>query len=328
MRRMIGPVLVGLGVFLIVAAGLVRFYAYPALAKVPDGYNSTTELEANGAQIFNSNPDVLAAETHDLSITSRTHEDVSADAPEGVVVWVNLSTIVRGDGTEFQKSTERVPFDDVSGEAVECEDCDPFIEVRRIEDNELERVPTTFEGQVYKFPFGTERKDYDQWDGTLGEAVPATYEGEEDIQGVTVYKFVQEIEPTVVQTRDLPGSIFGSDEPTVSAEMVYAMTRTLYVEPVTGSPIDRVEERTQELVYDGVRVPAFVGTVQYTDGEVDEIVEKVDTKATLLGGTRLLIPVILLLLGGVLLGLGLIINKRLSSDADDHTHQDRPLVTA
>ncbi|MDZ5620570.1 DUF3068 domain-containing protein [Nocardioides bizhenqiangii] len=325
---MIGPVLVGLGVFLIVAAGLVRFYAYPALAKVPAGYSSTTKLEANDAQVFNSSLDVLAPETHDLSITSKTHENVSADAPDGVVVWVNLTTIKRGDGTEFQKATEQVAFDEVTGEAVDCEECDQFIEVRDIADDSAERVSTTFEGQVYKFPFNTERKDYDQWDGTLGESFPATYEGEEDVQGVAVYKFVQEIEPTVIETRDVPGSVFGSDEPSVQAEMVYAMTRTFYVEPVTGSPIDRVEERTQELVYDGVRVPAFVGTVEYTDAQVDDNVEKVDNKASLLGGARVLYPVILLVLGGVLLGLGLIFNKRLSSDADQDTHQDRPLVSA
>jgi hypothetical protein len=328
MRRLIGPVLVGLGVFLIVAAGLVRFYAYPTLAKVPAGYHSTTKLEAIGAQIFNSDPDVLAAETHDLAVTSKTSEDVSADAPDGVVVWVNVTTIKRADGTEFQKSTERVPFDGVTGEAVDCDDCDQFIEVKHIDNNELERVPTTFEGQVYKFPFGTERKDYDQWDGTLGETFPATYEGEEEIQGVTVYKFVQEIEPTVVENRDVPGSVFGSDELTVSAEMVYAMTRTFYVEPVTGAPVHRVEERTQELVYDGVRVPAFVGTVQYTDDQVDENVDKVDGKAVLLGGARMLFPVLLVLLGLALIGGGLILNRRLSNDVDDKAQENRPLVTA
>ncbi len=51
--------------------------------------------------------------------------------------------------------------------------------------------------------------------------------------------------------------------------MIYAMTRTFYVEPVTGAPVNRVEERVQELVYDGTEVPAFVGTVQYTDAQVD-----------------------------------------------------------
>ena len=75
-------------------------------------------------------------------------------------------------------------------------------------------------------------------------------------------------------------------------------------------------------------MPAFVGTVQYTDDQVDQNVDDVATKAMLLGGTRVLFPMILLLLGVVLLGLGLVLNRRLSSDVDDHTHEDKPLVTA
>ena len=75
-------------------------------------------------------------------------------------------------------------------------------------------------------------------------------------------------------------------------------------------------------------MPAFVGTVQYTDDQVDQNVDDVALKATLLGGTRVLYPVILLLLGIGLLGLGLVLNRRLSSDVDDKTHEDKPLVRA
>ena len=45
---------------MIVAAVLVRFYAYPTLATVPASYDGVTELESSGAQIFNSDPEVLA----------------------------------------------------------------------------------------------------------------------------------------------------------------------------------------------------------------------------------------------------------------------------
>lgn len=325
MRRLIGPVLVGLGVFLIVAAGLVRFYAYPALAKVPTGYNSTTHLEATGAQIFNSDPAVLATETHDLVITSETREDVGADAPDGVRVWVNATTTDKATGGNFQLSTERVAFDEVGGDGVDCEECDTWI--AESDGETVEEVPTTFEGQIYKFPFNTQREDYDMWDGPTGEAVPATYEGEESIQGTRVYKFVQVVEPTVIDTREVPGSVFGVED-AVQAEMRYAMTRTFYVEPVTGSPVHRVEERDQTLVYDGQSVAAFVGTVHYTDAQVDKNIDDVSTKATLLGGTRLLFPVIFVVLAGLLLGLGLVLNRRLSTEVDDHTHEDRPLVTA
>lgn len=324
MRRLIGPTLVGLGVFLIVAAGLARFYAYPALAKVPSGYDGTTNLEASSAQIINSDPEVLAPETHDLEITSKTSEVADADAPDGGAVWTNRTTVEKAGGGTFQQSREQLAFDE-NGAGVDC-DCATWVE--ESDGTNIVQVPTTADGQVYKFPFNTRPESYDVWDGSLGEATEATYEGENTIQGLRVYKFVQEIEPTVIDNRDVPGSVFGSDEASVEAEMVYAMTRTLYVEPVTGSPVHRVEERVQELVYDDVRVPAFVGTVHYTDAQVDKNIDDVSTKATLLGGLRMLFPLILLVLGAVLLGLGLVIHRRMESNVDHRVQEDRPLVSA
>ena len=50
MRSKLAAVSVGLGVFLIVAAALVRFYAYPVLATVPPDYEGVTKLEATGAE--------------------------------------------------------------------------------------------------------------------------------------------------------------------------------------------------------------------------------------------------------------------------------------
>ncbi len=326
MRRLIGPILVGAGVFLIVVAAFVRFYAVPTLTTVPSGYNSVTDLEATGAEIFNSDPEVLAAETHDLVITSNTREDADADAPDGVAVWVNATVVDKATGGNFQKTTERVAFDDSSGAAVDCDSCNTWIAAS--DGETVEEVPTTFEGQIYKFPFDTQKKTYDVWDGSVGEAVPATYEGEDKVNGLDVYKFVQVIEPTIIEQRDVPGSVFGSDEPSVTADMSYAMTRTFYIEPVTGAPVHRVEDRVQELVYDDVRVPAFVGNVHYTDAQVDKNVDDVKSKATLLGGARVLYPLILLLLGALMLGLGLVLNRRFSEDSTDVTEKDRPLVTA
>jgi hypothetical protein len=126
-----------------------------------------------------------------------------------------------------------------------------FYEVK--EGEEVSRVDVTREGQIYKFPFDTEKKDYLQWDDDLGEATTAEYQGEEEIKGVKVYKFVQTIEPTVIDTREVPGSIFDVDEPAVEADVVYGMTRTLYIEPNTGAPVNRVEERNQVLSYEAPR---------------------------------------------------------------------------
>lgn len=321
MRSKMASVAVGLGVFMLVAAALVRFYAYPSLAVVPPDYEGVTKLEAKAAEVFNSDPTVLATETTDLDITSNTVADSGADAPDGVAVWVNSATVLRADGSVFQQTRERAAFGETDGAGVECESCDTWVEVAA-----GEREPTTFDGLVYKFPFATEKRDYPMWDGTTGEAVDATFEGEEEIDGLKVYKFVQEVESQVVETREVPGSVFGVDEASVQAEMWYGMTRTFYVEPVTGSPVNRVEDRVQELRYDGVAVPAFTGTVQYTQDQVDELVDEAGSNATLLGGMKGLFPMLLLLVGcGLLLG-GLFLSRGADRSTRGSHTEDRTLV--
>lgn len=316
---LLGPVLIGLGTFLIVVGVLVRFYAYPSLAKVPANYDSYTYLEAEGAEIFNSDPEVLAPETVDLEVTSHTVSGDYPDAPEGVVVWANSVTVTPvGWDHPFQQSTELSPFDETTGAASSYDV--GFEEVET--DGTLERVEVTRDGQVYKFPFGTEKKDYPVWDGSIGAAAPATFEGTEEVQGLEVYKFVQRIEPTVIETRDVPGSVFGVDEASVEADMVYEMTRTFYVEPVTGSPVDRVEERNQVLSYDGTEVPAFVGTVEYTEESVDDAVDNVAGKAPLLEATRALAPILLGVVGALALLGGFLLGRRATgARRDDREHE-------
>lgn len=320
--RKFASVSVGVGVFMIVAAILVRFYAYPTLATVPANYDGVTELESSGAQIFNSDPNVLKTETWDLDISAFTIADSGAKQPDDVATWVSSTTVTRADGTVFQQTRERAPFDAVSGAAVTCDACGSWEEVA-----EDERVDVTRKGQVFKFPFATEKRDYDVWDGTVNKATKATFEGEESIQGLNVYKFVQHIEPQVVETREVPGKVFGATEPSVDAEMWYGMTRTFYIEPQTGSPVDRVEERIQELRYDGVSVPAFTATVQYTDAQVTKSVKDTKSNATLLGGMRLTFPLLLLLLGAAFIAVGLFISRK--SHRPLHTDaNDKPLVGA
>lgn len=325
MRSKIAAVAVGFGVFMIVAAVLVRVYAYPTLATVPADYKGTTQLEATGAQVLNF--ETYQPETHDLSIESFTIADTGADAPDDVVVWQNSTTVTRPDGSIFQQTRERAPFDAVSGAAVDCEECESWTEVK--DGDQLEQVATVREGQIYKFPFGTEKRDYPVWDGTIGEASDATYEGEQEIQGLKVYEFVQQIDPTLVETREVPGSMFGSTQASVTAELWYGMTRTFFVEPETGSPVDRVEVRIQELRYDGVAVPVFNATVQYTDQQVTDLIKGTDDmtgaqeNASLLGGAKLLYPLLLGLLGLVLLAVGLVLARSSGSHRQERTeHKD------
>ena len=325
LSRSAAPVLVGLGVFLIVAAGLVRFYAYPALAKVPSSYDTTTKLDAQGAQVLNFK--TFKPETHDLAISARTLSDPSATPPDGVAIWQTSTTVTREDGTIFQQTRDMTPFDDVTGEAVSCDGCPSW--VAEDDGTDVKEVPVKRDGLTLKFPFDTQKKSYQVWDDTIGKGTTATYEGTEEIQGLTVYKFVQQIPESVVETREVPGSMFGSDKASVDAEMVYGMTRTFYIEPVTGSPVNRIEVRTQELRYDGKSVPVFDATVQYTDDQVSTEVDDLSSKAMVLGALRMTVPLAFLVVGLLAVAGGLLLNRRNNrNDVDAPAQDGKPLVNA
>ena len=318
--RLLGPVLIGLGAFLLVVGVLVRAYAYPALARVPANFNSWTYLSGSGVTIFDTDPSVLKPITTDVDITSHTMAGDYPQAPSGVVVWANSTTVTRADGGIFQQSIELSPFDAVTGAA-------SSYDVGFSSETEGQRDSVVRTGQVYKFPFDTQKKDYLQWDGTLGKATPAVYSGETTVQGMKVYKFVQTIEPTALPDKvEVPGSVFGSSAPSVQATMMYGMVRTLYIEPATGSPVNRVEQRNQYLSYDGTDVPAFVGTVAYTPQTISDTVAKLKTQAPLLSAAHLVLPVGAGVLGALLLAAGIVLSRR--SRTRVAAPQERQLIDA
>jgi hypothetical protein len=288
MRRILAPTLIGLGVFLLLTALLLRVWAYPRLAVSPVDQDSATKAEAKNATIFDTDPEVLEPFETDLTVVSSTRGDVKAtedDAPDGVLVWVDTTQIWADadgeDAPERSVSVDRVAHDEKTGEAVKCAECDTFSEAE-----EGEQVAIDRSGQYFKFPFGTEKKDYEFWDDTLAEALPASFEEEDEIDGLKVYKFVQTIEQQEVGTREVPGVIFDVDEPAVDATSMYGVTRTFYVEPVTGVIIDRVEDRDESIVYEGEAVPTRVAKIEYTDEQVQENVDEYRSKAMLLSGLK------------------------------------------
>ena len=58
---------------------------------------------------------------------------------------------------------------------------------------------------------------------------------EETIDGLLVYRFRGAVEPTKIGNVDVPGSLVGSDQATVSADRMYLTSRDYTVEPVTGA---------------------------------------------------------------------------------------------
>ncbi|MQW76404.1 DUF3068 domain-containing protein [Nocardioides sp. dk4132] len=311
MRRVVPAVLVGLGVFLLVAAALLKFYAYPKLAVAPIDQNSETTLTAEGAVIFDTDPSMLTEVMVDLEAVSTTRGDVDAsqeasdDLGEEIRVWTDTQTITSDDGVIRSQSRGRAAFDAHTGEAVDC--CGAFSET-----TEDERVSVVREGLIYKFPFDTKKETYEWWDGTAATTVPAEFVEETDVDGLAVYKFEADLPPAVVGTREVPASVVGErGSDNIEADVVYANKRTFYVEPVTGAVIDRVEEQRSTLAIDGEeRATTTEADLSFTDAQVAENVDEYESKASLLSMVNGLFPILGLVLGLILIAVGLLLSRR------------------
>ena len=313
MRRLLGPLLFGLGAFLLIAGLMLRFYAYPKVADVPLDQNSVTKLEAQGATLFDTA--TLKPITTDLSIESRTVGDVKAseDAGGKTRVWVGTTSIRSSDGVVRSRSTNRTPFDGYTAEAVNC--CDAFVETA---DGEREKVKR--DGLVWKYPFKTEKKSYKVWDSTLGKTVTSRYVKETEIQGMDVYEFKSVVPRTQVGTQEVPASVVG--EPgrgNVEAQSMYANRTTVWIEPQTGAIIDQVQSTDNTLAVDDEdRVTTTKGDIRYTKAQVTKFVDDLSFKASLLPLVQTVLPLITIILGLVLMLVGFLLARRESSSDAAH----------
>jgi hypothetical protein len=313
MRRFLGPVLFGLGAFLLVAGLLLRFYAYPRVAVAPIDQNSVTKLQATGAEVFDTT--TLKPITTDLSIQSRTVGDVKASEAEGnnVRVWVGTTSIRSADGTVRSRSTERSPFDATTAEAVNC--CGAFDESTEGDRKSVKRT-----GLVWKWPFYTQKQDYKVWDGTLGAAVTAKYIKESSVKGLKTYEYRLTVPRTKVGTTQVPASVVG--EPgtgNVEADNMYSTTNTYQIEPYTGAIVSQSLASNNTLAVDGEdKVTTTKADIQYTPATVDSNVSDFKSKASLVKLVHTTGPIITIVLGLILLVLGFVLARRNESAEPAH----------
>jgi hypothetical protein len=306
-RRVLGPLLAGLGAFLLVAGLLLKFYAYPRVAVAPLDQNSITKLEATGAEIFDTT--TLKPLTTDLAVQSRTVGDVKASEARGddVRVWVGTTSIRSSDGTVRSRSTERTAFDATSAEAVTC--CGVFEE-----STQGDRQAAKRKGLVFKFPFATEKRSYEVWDGTLDDTFEAKFVKETSLKGLPVYEFKGEIPRTKVGDRDVPASVVGeTGTGNVTADSYYTAEKTYFVEPKTGAIIDQQVSQDSTLAVDGEdRVTVTKADLKYTQATVDANVKDFKTKASQLTLVSSTLPIVTIVLGLLLLIAGVVLGRRQS----------------
>ena len=231
---------------------------------------------------------------------------------------------------------ERVVLDAHTGEAVPWNTRDgvdgEYITTTLEPKDRLQADPTSpyfrgHEGLVLKFPFGTEKKTYKFWDTSTRKAYPIEYKGKAELDGLKVYKFVQEVpKQDIPQATPLkvPGNLV--DEPgkaAVEVQRTYQNTRTLWVEPITGAIIKGEEDQLASLSYNGeAKVTATQVKIAHDDATVKKNVNGAKENGVDEGGYKskaaqlhligFWIPLIGLLLGLALLGL-VVLQMRSSS---------------
>jgi hypothetical protein len=228
MRRITGFVLIGLGAFLISAAVLARFYVLDQVRITPIDQYAQTIAPGTGTY-FDSDPTSLSEKRSDL-VARRTLKGDVAASNDTTGVWDVSVVLETGDGTFVRASVDRVAFDRKSAQSVHC--CGEAV------DSE----PAQHDGVSYKFPFSTGKQTYQFWDVNSRKAYPARYVTEEEVQGLTTYKFIQEIPTQELRKQEVPGSLVGESAATFEAPVMYSNTRTVWVEPTTGVVVKGTEQ--------------------------------------------------------------------------------------
>jgi len=227
MRRGIGFTLICFGLFLVVLGGAVRYWAYDRLVVVPVDLYSTLDLPGRATYL-----DMATTKERTVDVVARQTVRADVDASSDRVLVVDLSQVIStADGKFIRAAVERAAIDRRTGAAVNC--CDESVDGK----------PVRHDGYLFKLPFSAPREDVLLWDGTSASSNPARYEGTETIAGHLVHRYVSAVPGQQIRTQPDSGPLVGEAR-TFDAPVWNQSTKTLWVEPVTGTPL-AVEVRTR-----------------------------------------------------------------------------------
>lgn len=297
--RAVSLILIGLGAFLLAAALTLPLILAPNLVKLPLDETASPRAVASDLSYYS-----FKDQEQVRNATGSVGQEVVGDpedeaAGEDVAVWTVRTDIQDSEGNfVIPVSTYTACLDRKTAQSLT--DCDSA----NI-DGDYANEPA---GLTLTFPFGTEKKDYDVFNSTTGETHPARFVGEEELGGLTVYRFEQQIPETVVRKEMVPGALAGSpDEPSVRADVVYSNNRTIWVEPDSGVIVTSEEHPETVIVGpDGTRgVTAFAAGIAATDETIEQGVERAEDYRSDIMWAEVYGPLLLGILGVVALGVGL-----------------------
>jgi len=290
MRKIAGPVLAALGAFLVVLGALAQFYAPGQLMKTPIDSHTTTNLSGS-AQLSDGtklNTFPVLAWSVTLGDTKKSDSDVAVFSTSSCLVKDegDISGCVSSDDPQkrlLSASTDNFASDRVTALAV----------------NDPKYLPADaqpHDGLTNKWPFDAQKKTYPFWDGTVGHAVDAAYQGTKNLDGLDTLVYQTNVTGVPIEiAADVPGT--------------YDDQTTIYIDPVTGSIINQTDHQVQK---DASGATILDLNLTFTEAQIQTKVDEANSNTKQLNLVRHTVPLVGYLMGipALLIGLALTARSR------------------
>ncbi len=339
MLRLAAAGIIGLGAALLIAAVLLSTYTAGKIRKIPLNIDETLVSGGTGTAL---DPASLSGEKFvidkDVPLVSQQAITVETPANAQVVTFQVGTTVRRTDRQQdnglLLAMVDTVTLNRSTAEAV-SDDERPGGSVqkpRTIEDDKpATNIALPHDGLSYRFPFDTEKKSYPMFDPIAQKAFDANYDGEDDVNGLSTYRFTQNVgydadgklvdpikyaslydknEDGEVTARaglwGLPGDPY---EP-VTMTRFYAAQRTFWVDPVSGTIVKSQEHANHYYARDGLKPEMALADYKVTSTEqtVEEQVAAARNERDRVALWSRILPItfgasgLIALIGGALLG--------------------------
>ena len=263
MLRLVALAVMGLGAALLTAALLLTTYTAGKIEKIPLTIDKTLVSGGTGTAL---DPASLSATRFvintDVPLISQQAITVETPANAQVVTFQVGTSVRRTDRQQdsglLLAMVDTVTLDRRTAEAV-SDDERPGGSVQKPRTFEDDKPSTNIalphEGLTYRFPFNTEKKSYPFFDAIAQKPFDANYDGEDDVNGLSTYRFTQNVgydadgklvdpikyaslydrnEDGEVTARAELWGLPGDPYEPITMTRFYAAQRTFWVDPVTG----------------------------------------------------------------------------------------------
>jgi Porin PorA len=272
--------IIGLGAALLIAALLLSTYTSSRITKIPLDIDTTLISDGTGTALDSAS---LSGDhiVINQNVPLVSQQQITVESPANAdVVTLQVGTSVRR--TDKQKDSglllaliDTVTLNRKTAMAVSDHTGGSVQKPRSFNDeNPPNAIPLRHDGLSYRFPFHTEKKTYPYFDPIAQKAFDVNYESQEDVNGLTTYRFTQNVGynadgklvAPVVYPSLYPGNedgkvtasaatwgVGGDPAEQITMTRYYAAQRTFWVDPVSGAIVKETDHANHYFARDPLK---------------------------------------------------------------------------